>query len=97
MIIYSPLLTISGLVLSLLPFVGAIIVGGKLAVREKEISDQNANFMHFIKDNLIGFSTVKVFKSEKKIKELEQGIADEIEKQNKEIKEQMDKELDLLD
>jgi hypothetical protein len=34
---------------------------------------------------------------QKKIKELEQGIADEIEKQNKEIKEQMDKELDLLD
>ena len=70
MIIYSPLLTISGIVLSLLPFIGAIIVGGKLAIREKEISDQNANFMHFIKDNLIGFSTVKVFKAENKIKEL---------------------------
>lgn len=70
MIIYSPLLTISGIVLSLLPFIGVIIVGGKLAVREKEISDQNANFMHFIKDNLIGFSTVKVFKAENKIKEL---------------------------
>ena len=70
MIIYSPLLTLSGIVLSLLPFIGAIIVGGKLAIREKEISDQNANFMHFIKDNLIGFSTVKVFKAEKKIKEL---------------------------
>lgn len=26
--------------------------------------------MHFVKDNLIGFSTVKVFKSENKIKEL---------------------------
>lgn len=70
MIIYSPLLTISGIVLSLLPFIGVIIVGGKLAVREKEISDQNANFMHFVKDNLIGFSTVKVFKAENKIKEL---------------------------
>ena len=70
MIIYSPLLTISGIVLSLLPFIGVIIVGGKLAIREKEISDQNANFMHFIKDNLIGFSTVKVFKAEKKIKDL---------------------------
>lgn len=70
MIIYSPLLTISGIVLSLLPFIGVIIVGGKLAVREKEISDHNANFMHFVKDNLIGFSTVKVFKAENKIKEL---------------------------
>ena len=70
MLIYSPLLTLSGIVLSLLPFIGAIIVGGKLSFHEKEISDQNASFMHFIKDNLIGFSTIKVFKSEKKIKEL---------------------------
>ena len=70
MLIYSPLLTLSGIILSLLPFIGAIIVGGKLAFHEKQISDQNASFMHFVKDNLIGFSTVKVFKSEKKIKEL---------------------------
>ncbi len=70
MLIYSPLLTLAGVALSLLPFIGAIIVGGKLAFHEKEISDQNASFMHFVKDNLIGFSTVKVFKSEKKIKKL---------------------------
>jgi len=70
MLIYSPLLTLSGIVLSLLPFIGAIIVGGKLSFHEKEISDQNASFMHFVKDNLIGFSTIKVFKSEHKIKEL---------------------------
>lgn len=70
MLIYSPLLTLAGVALSLLPFIGAIIVGGKLAFHEKEISNQNASFMHFVKDNLIGFSTVKVFKSEKKIKEL---------------------------
>ena len=70
MLIYSPLLTLAGVGLSLLPFIGAIIVGGKLAFHEKEISDQNASFMHFVKDNLIGFSTVKVFKSENKIKEL---------------------------
>ena len=36
MFIYSPLLTISGIVLSLLPFIGAIIVGGKLAFQEKD-------------------------------------------------------------
>ena len=70
MLIYSPLLTLSGIVLGLLPFVGAIIVGGKLSFHEKQISDQNASFMHFVKDNLMGFSTIKVFKSESKIKEL---------------------------
>ena len=70
MLIYSPLLTLSGIVLGLLPFIGAIIVGGKLSNHEQQISDQNASFMHFVKDNLIGFSTIKVFKSESKIKEL---------------------------
>ena len=70
MIIYSPLLTLAGIGLSLLPFIGAILVGGKLSFHEKEISNQNASFMHFIKDNLIGFSTVKVFKAESKIKKL---------------------------
>ena len=68
MLIYSPLLTLAGIVLSLLPFLGALIVGGKLAFHEKEISNQNASFMHFVKDNLIGFSTIKVFKAEEKIK-----------------------------
>ena len=37
MLIYSPLLTLSGIVLGLLPFVGAIIVGGKLVFHEKEL------------------------------------------------------------
>ena len=70
MLLYSPILTISAIGLSLLPFIGALIVGNKLTVHEKAISDQNASFMHFVKDNLIGFSTVKVFKAEKKINKL---------------------------
>ncbi len=70
MLLYSPLLTLFGIVLSLLPFVGVLLVGGKLTNHEKEISNSNASFMHFIKDNLIGFSTVKVFRAEEKIKEL---------------------------
>ena len=70
MIIYSPILTIIGVVFSLVPLVIGLIVGAKLSVHEKKISDDNASFMHFIKDNLIGFSTIKVFKAESKIKEL---------------------------
>ena len=70
MLLYSPMLTISAIGLSLLPFIGALIVGNKLTFHEKTISDQNASFMHFVKDNLIGFSTVKVFKAEKKINKL---------------------------
>ena len=70
MLLYSPILTVIGIVLSLIPLVIGLIVGSKLSVHEKKISDDNASFMHFIKDNLIGFSTIKVFKAENKIKEL---------------------------
>lgn len=80
MLIYSPLLTLSAIVLAILPFIASILVGGKLSYHEKEISDQNASFMHFVKDNLIGFSTIKVFKSEKKIKELFEKNNDVLEK-----------------
>ena len=70
MIIYHPLLTLIAIILSLLPFVVAILVGGRLAFHEKRISDENASFMHSLKDNFVGFSTIKVFKSEAKIKKL---------------------------
>lgn len=78
MIIYSPILTVIGIVLSLIPLVIGLIVGSKLSKHEKKISDDNATFMHFIKDNLIGFSTIKVFRAENKIKEL-------FDKKNKEL------------
>lgn len=70
MIIYSPILTLSAIGLSLLPLVVALLVGSRLSQQEKKISDDNAGFMHFIKDNLIGFSTIKVFKAEGKLRDL---------------------------
>ena len=70
MILYSPILTILSIVLAFLPLVCALFVGNKLSDCEKQISDDNASFMHYIKDNLLGFSTIKVFKSEDKMKQL---------------------------
>ena len=70
MMLYSPALTGISIGLSLIPMVVMLLVGGKLAVHEKSISDQNQSFMHFLKDNLIGFSTIKVFKAEGKIRDL---------------------------
>lgn len=81
MIIYSPILTLSAIGLSIFPFVGALLIGGKLAFYEKRISDHNASFMHFVKDNLIGFSTIKVFKAEEKIKTLFEKNNDNLEKE----------------
>lgn len=70
MILYSPLLTLISIALSMFPLIIALTVGSKLSNHEKRISDANANFMSFVKDNFIGFSTIKVFKSEKRINEL---------------------------
>ena len=70
MLIYNPILSLVAIGLGLLPLIVALIVGGKLMTYEEKISNENASFMHFLKDNLIGFSTIKVFKAEKKMKEL---------------------------
>lgn len=70
MFIYSWQLSLVAIGFSSLPLVGALIVGSKLSDCEKNISDENASFMHFTKDNLVGFSTIKVFQSENKIKRL---------------------------
>lgn len=70
MILYNWFLTLIAVVLAIIPLVVSLLVGTKLAKKEKEISVENGNFMHYVKDNLIGFSTIKVFQAENKIKEL---------------------------
>ena len=70
MLLYSPALTGVAVGLSLIPMVVMLLVGGKLGAHETNISNQNESFMHFLKDNLVGFSTIKVFKSEGKIREI---------------------------
>ena len=70
MLLYSPALTGMAIGLSLIPMAVMLLVGGKLGVHEKNISDQNQSFMHFLKDNLVGFSTIKVFKAEGKIRQI---------------------------
>lgn len=80
MFIYSSTLTIVSIIAAILPLIVVLLVGGKLAVHEKNISDQNSSFMHFIKDNLIGFSTIKVFKSENKLYELFKKNNNQLEK-----------------
>ena len=82
MILYSPALTGIAIGLSLIPMVVMLIVGSKLSVHEKNLSDQNQSFMHFLKDNLIGFSTIKVFKAESKIKEIFNKNNSQLENEN---------------
>ena len=67
MILYSPQLTVAAVVFSLFPVVSSLLTGNRLAVREKEVSDRNENFVGMLKDVLTGFSVVKSFRAEKEI------------------------------
>lgn len=70
MLINSPILTGVGVAMSLIPLVLSIFLGKKIGKAEKEVSDKNSEFIHFVNDSLNGFSVVKSFKIEKKIGEL---------------------------
>ena len=67
MIWYSPLLTLSAILLSLLPLLASLLAGNRLMSAEKNVSDRNASYVATLKDCLSGFSVVKSFKAEKQI------------------------------
>lgn len=67
MIWYSPLLTLSAILLSLLPLLASLLAGNRLMSAEKNVSDRNASYVVTLKDCLSGFSVVKSFKAEKQI------------------------------
>lgn len=64
MFIYSSLLTFIALGLTTIPMIFTIIIGGKMAKAEKNVSDQNETYTATIKDTLSGFSVIKAFKVE---------------------------------
>jgi len=67
MIWYSPILTLSAVLLSLLPLFASLLAGNKLMSAEKNVSDRNASYVATLKDCLSGFSVVKSFKAELQI------------------------------
>ncbi len=67
MLWYSPLLTLIGIGLSLLPLIAAILTGDKMAKAEMKVSARNEVYTSTLKDGLEGFSVVKTFKAEKQI------------------------------
>lgn len=64
MILYSPLLTLIAIGLSLLPLIAAILTGNKVAVEEKKVSDRNESYTSTLRDSLGGFSVIKAFGAE---------------------------------
>lgn len=87
MICYSPLLTLIGILLSLLPVLVSVLAGGRLEVKEKKVSDQNTSFLAQLKDVLNGFPVIKSFKAEKEIGRLfeeSNGILEQAKKKRRE-------------
>lgn len=66
MIIYSPLLTLIAVGLTLLPLIVTILTGNKVAEAESKLSKENEGYTLSITDSLNGFSVIKSFKAEKK-------------------------------
>lgn len=79
MIMYSPILTLIAIGLSLLPMIASILTGNSLAEAEKEVSRKNESFTATLKDCLNGFSVVKSFKAEKAILKLFQSYNEQTE------------------
>ena len=67
MLWYSPLLTLVGMALSLLPLLASILSGNKMAMAEKQVSERNEAYTSTLKDCLSGFSVIKTFKAEKRM------------------------------
>ncbi len=70
MVLYSPVMTLVAVALSLLPLIASMLAGEKLAKAEERVSERNTGLMAAIKDILSGFAVVKSFKAEKAVMRL---------------------------
>ena len=67
---YSWRLALAAVLLSVLPVVVTLTMGGELSRREKAVSDRNENFVSQVQDLLSGFSVIKSFKAEREAQAL---------------------------
>ncbi|MBQ4086255.1 MAG: ABC transporter ATP-binding protein [Clostridia bacterium] len=70
MLYYSPLLTCIALGLSMLPLVVSVLTGSALTKAEKQVSDQNEQFVGSLRDLLEGFTVIKSFRAEQQAQEM---------------------------
>ena len=68
MLWYSWKLALAAILLSLLPIAVTLVTGGKLAAREKKVSQENEGYVSMLKDLLSGFSVIKSFKAEAQVR-----------------------------
>lgn len=89
---YSWFLTLVAIVFSVLPMIVSFIIGNKLVVLEKSVSEGNKSFVGMVKDMLNGFSVVKSFKAESEVTAIFTKSNSELERE----KCQKRKRLDLI-
>lgn len=80
MVIYSPVLTLSSMLLAFIPVLISMLTGSRLAQDEKAVSWNNETFVGTVKDMLEGFSVIKSFRVEKEIGEIYQGENEKLER-----------------
>ena len=68
MVWYSPILTVFGLILSVLPIAASFPIANKMAEAERKVSDGNGEFVSIVRDILQGFPVIKSFQAEKEMK-----------------------------
>lgn len=68
MLWYSPILTVFGLILSVLPIATSLPIANKMAEAERKVSDGNGEFVSIVRDILQGFPVIKSFQAEKEMK-----------------------------
>ncbi len=64
MMLYSPLLTLIVVLLTILPIIASVLVGNRMEVAELNVSKKNETFTNTIKESICGFSVIKSFKAE---------------------------------
>lgn len=67
MLLYSPLMTLIAVGITLLPLISSLLVGNRAETVERRVSDRGRDFTATLGDCLSGFSVVKSFKAEKEI------------------------------
>ena len=68
MLWYSQILTVFGLILSVLPIAASLPIANKMAEAERKVSDGNGEFVSIVRDILQGFPVIKSFQAEKEMK-----------------------------
>lgn len=83
MFYYNVYLTLIAILLSILPMLSSILLGGKLGEKERIVSESNEVYVSSLKDILTGFPTIKTFQTEKDVHQQFNTISQTLEENRK--------------